>query len=327
MRIGDIEPGRGQKAFGLLKAAESRGRFPVHVPLHVVAGAKDGPTLVVQAGTSGLELEGALFLPEVVRELDPAQLAGTLVVVPILNTSGFEFEQRNAVWDDKDLFTVGRGRADGTVSERLLHTYYREVIGRADALLDIHSGERWGYFNYAGVYRAGDVAGSRALAVALGLPQVLVGQPDDGSAALEAARDGKRVVSVWIGGGPGLRDFREESARRHKNAVLNALRHLGMLGGRPAGETGKVAVLEGHTVVGLPGERGFVLMDRSRRGAKVKAGDRLGVVKHPDTGDVVEEILAPRDGWVVDGGASWPMVPEGGLLALLGDLVEEVPVG
>ena len=49
-----------------------------------------------------------------------------------------------------------------------------------------------------------------ALAISLGLPQVLLGQPEDKSLAFEAAKDGKAVVSAWIGGGPGLRDYREE---------------------------------------------------------------------------------------------------------------------
>ncbi len=55
------------------------------------------------AGMSGLEIEPALILPQVVAELDPAVLQGTLLVVPLFNTSGFEFEQVNAIWDDKTL--------------------------------------------------------------------------------------------------------------------------------------------------------------------------------------------------------------------------------
>ena len=44
---------------------------------------------------------------------------------------------------------------------------------------------------------------SKALAMALGLPQVLLGQPEDQTMAFEAAKDGKTVVTAWIGGGPG----------------------------------------------------------------------------------------------------------------------------
>jgi predicted deacylase len=324
MKIGTIEAKKGEKAFGFLKAVETHGRFSVHVPLHIVEGASDGPVLLVQAGVSGLEIEPSMILPRVVEDLDPARISGTLLLVPLLNTSGFEFEQVNAIWDDKDLNALGRGKADGTVSEQMIHAYCGEVISRADAIVDIHTGALWGYFRYAGVYRVGAVDRSRDLAVALGLPQVLLGQPEDRSMAFEAAKDGKMVVSAWIGGGPGLRDYREEDMQRVRNAVLNAMKHLGMLAGEFEFEDGKVAVIEGHTVLKITGQRGLTFVDKEKRGTKVKAGEKIGYVKHPFTGDIIQEITVPRDGIMLHAGASWPILPEEATLAILGDLVEEV---
>lgn len=324
MKIGDIVANPGEKAFGFLTGPQTHGGFPVHIPLHIVAGRSKGPTLLVQAGVSGLEIEPAMILPKVVEELDPAQLAGTLVLVPLLNTSGFEFEQERAVWDDKDLNILGRGRADGTVSEMMIHRYFEEAIAPADAILDIHTGALWGYFRYAGVYQVGAVEASRALAVAVGLPQVLVGQPEDRSMAFEAAQAGKAVVSAWIGGGPGLRDFRQEDMRRVKNAVLNALKHLDMLPGTPELEDGRVAVIKGHSVLKIEGRRGLTFMDKNKRGQQVEAGEQLGYVRHPFTGDVIEEIRASRAGFMLHAGAAWPMLQEGATLAILGDLVEAV---
>lgn len=324
MKFGTIEAGKGGKAFGFLKAVETHGRFSVHVPLHIVEGTSKGPVLLVQAGVSGLEIEPAMILPKVVEELDPAKISGTLLVVPLLNTSGFEFEQVNAIWDDKDLNTLGRGTTDGTVSEQMIHAYYDKVISKADAMIDIHTGSLWGYFRYAGVYKVGAVDKSRALAVALGLPQVLLGQPEDQSIAFEAAKDGKAVVSAWIGGGPGLRDYCEEDMRRVKNTVLNAMKHLGMLSGKVEREGDKVVVIEGHTVLKITGERGLMFVDKEKRGMKIKAGEKIGYVKHSFTGDIIQEITAPRDGIMLHAGASWPILPEEATLAILGDLVEEV---
>ncbi len=326
MKIGTIEANKGEKSYGFFKTGETHGRFPVHIPLHLVVGASDGPMLVVQAGTSGLEIEPSLILPHVVKELDPAQIKGTLVLVPLMNTSGFEFAQINSPWDDKHLNRLGRGDADGSVSDQLIHHYYQDVIAKADALVDIRTGSQWSYHHFVGVNNEGDVDGSKALAIALGLPHVVLGKDEENSMALQAARDGKAVAVAFIGGGPGLRDYRDQDQSRMRNAVLNAMRHLGMLDGAPESDVDKVSVIQEHTVITPTGERGFVFMDKRLRGAQVNAGDKLGYVRHPFSGEVIEEITAPRAGVMVHAGASWPVPLEDTVLAILGDLVEEIDI-
>jgi hypothetical protein len=327
MKIGTIEAKKGKKAYGFFKTGETHGRFAVHIPLHILEGKNSGPLLVVQAGASGLEIEPALVLPQVVKDLDPAEMSGTLVVVPLMNTSGFEFEQVNSVWDNQHLNSLGRGDAKGTVSEQMIFQYYKSVIAKADALIDIRTGSQWGYYRYAGVYKAGKTAKSKALACALGLSQVVLGQPADQSMAFEAAKDGKAVVAAYIGGGPGLRDYRDEDLGRVRNAVLNAMRHLGMLKGALEYEEKTVSVIDAHTIIEPSGARGFTFMNSEKRGTHIKAGEQLGYVRHPFTGEVVEEIKAPRDGVMVHAGASWPVALEGEVLAILGNLKEEVQVG
>ena len=231
MKIGNIEAAAGEKAYGFFKAGETHGRFPAHIPLHIVNGAAEGPTLVVQAGASGLEIEPSLILPQVVQELDPAQIRGTLILAPLMNTSGFEFARIKSVFDDKHLNQIGSGDADGSISEQLVHAWYQATIAKADALLDIRTGSQWSYHHFVGVNDEGDVAASKALAIALGLPQVVLGKDEDNSMAQAAARAGKAVAVAFIGGGPGLRDYRDQDLGRMRNAVLNAMRHLGMLDG------------------------------------------------------------------------------------------------
>lgn len=327
MKIGTIEAKRGEKAYGFFKTGETHGRFPVHIPLHIVNGANDGPTLVVQAGASGLEIEPSLILPHVVNELDPAAISGALVMAPLMNTSGFEFARVNSVYDDKHLNRIGRGDADGSVSEQLVDAYYKAAIANADALLDIRTGSQWSYHHFVGVNDEGDVEASKALAIALGLPQVVLGKDEVHSMAQEAARAGKAVAVAFIGGGPGLRDYRDQDLGRMRNAVLNAMRHLGMLDGDPESDVDSVAVIQEHTVIKPTGERGFTFMDKGLRGQQVKAGDVLGYVRHPFSGETIERIKAPRGGIMVHAGASWPVPPEDTILAIIGDLVEEIEIG
>lgn len=41
-----------------------------------------------------------MILPKVVAQLDPQAIKGTLLLVPLLNSSGFEFGQVNNNWDN-----------------------------------------------------------------------------------------------------------------------------------------------------------------------------------------------------------------------------------
>lgn len=324
MKFGNIEAKSGETTFGFFKTGETHGQFDVHIPMHVMRGASDGPLLVVQSGLSGLEIEPALVLSHLVKELEPEDVAGTLVLVPLMNTSGFEFEQVNAAWDDKNLNELGKGRADGTVSEQMVYRYYQEVLSQANALIDVHSGAQWSYHRYASIYNTGNVERSRALATALGLQQVAILQGDGNTMAEAVAADGKAVVSLNVGGGPGLRDFREEDEERIRRTIFNAMKHLRMLSGEPEYESAQVTVIEAHTVLRPSGARGFTFIDSDKRGRQIAAGEELGYVRHPFSGEILEKVRAPRAGVMIDGGASWPVLPEDVTLAILGDVIEEI---
>lgn len=309
----------GQRLVHPLKAGTTHGGFDVEAQLHLVFGAQPGPTLVVHAGLSGLEIEPALTLPGWVDRIDPARLRGNLVVAPLFNLSGFEFEQIRAAWDDADLNALGAGRSDGTVSERLLHAYTTSVLDHADAVVDVRTGAQWGYYRYAGVHEVGSperVAESLELAASMGLPHAAVGEPDQTSLAAAVAARGRRAVTVWLGGGPGLRDHRERDAADLERALDGALRHLGMIDGAPSEPSPKMRI---HTVLRPTEERGLTFMHAELRGTSVAAGAELGVVRHPFEGTVVRRLLAPRAGVLLHAGASWPVVPEGTKLAVLAD--------
>jgi len=154
----------------------------------------------------------------------------------------------------------------------------------------------------------------------------VLGKDEYNSMAQEAARDGKAVAVAFVGGGPGLRDYRDQDLGRVRNAVLNAMRHLGMLDGELESDVDSVAVIQEHSVITPTGERGFTFMDISLRGTQISADDVIGYVRHPFSGETIEQIKAPRGGIMVHAGASWPVPPEGEILAIIGDLVEEIAI-
>jgi predicted deacylase len=89
-----------------------------------------------------------------VQQLDPSQLAGSVVAVPVVNTP--MFQRRSGFLSPIDGLNLNRtapGLAEGTISERLAHVLLREVIGACQYHIDCHGGDLgeilWPYAGYA----------------------------------------------------------------------------------------------------------------------------------------------------------------------------------
>ena len=255
------------KTFELVPVCSTHAGFDVAIPVHKIVGKQEGPTLLVQAGLSGLEVEPAVSLPKIVQEIDPETLAGVLILVPLLNVSGFEFEQVNFMWDDKNLHELGRGNPKGSLSEQLIHTYYRDYISKADMVLEIRTGAQWSYNHYVHTYE-GASEKSISTALQVGQPHVLTHAPHDKSMLSEATKDGIHTITAWIGGGPGLRDYRENDEQQLRNAVFNTLKALAMLPGNPNYAVEKVSVFKHLYSVTNLDKRGLVFMDQAKRGKR-----------------------------------------------------------
>ncbi|HEV8263573.1 MAG TPA: M14 family metallopeptidase [Gemmatimonadales bacterium] len=141
LTIGSITARPGEMASGFLEvpAGVDSG---TRIPITIVRGREPGPTLALIAGTHGSEVAPIVALQRVRRELDPARLRGTVLMVHVANMPSF---QRRTIYyspvDGKNLNRVYPGRADGTVSERIAATITREIIMRAQYLVDMHAGD------------------------------------------------------------------------------------------------------------------------------------------------------------------------------------------
>jgi uncharacterized protein len=124
------------------------------IPLTVIHGAKPGPVLAVVAGVHGFEFASILAAERLAEQVDPATLSGTLVLVRVANINGFEGRSPNVnPVDRKNLNRVFPGSADGTQTERIADLIAREVVSRADFLMDVHSGDGAEFLDaFVGVY-------------------------------------------------------------------------------------------------------------------------------------------------------------------------------
>jgi uncharacterized protein len=122
-----------------VRAAHPDGE--IEVPVAVISGARDGPTLGVISGMHGGEYTGPLAAMRLIQECDPAELAGRLIVIPVLSTRAFMMRNMQlSPVDEHEVHYLWPGNPGGTYSEALIDLVYRTVKG-ADYLLDLHAGE------------------------------------------------------------------------------------------------------------------------------------------------------------------------------------------
>src|SRR5215217_3671733 len=153
VHIRDIVAKPGTRASGYLTIGETPTE-PIRVPIVIVNGSRPGPRLCLTAGVHAAEYPAIDAVMRTVQSLDPTELAGTVIAVPVVNPPMF---QRRAGFlspiDGLNLNRTAPGRADGTISEVLAHVLLNEIIGTCQYHIDCHGGDLgeilWPYSGYA----------------------------------------------------------------------------------------------------------------------------------------------------------------------------------
>ncbi len=108
-------------------------------PVLVVNGDKPGPVMCLTGAVHGDELNGIEIIRRIIYNLDPRELSGTVVGVPIVNLQGFQQGSRYLA-DRRDLNRYFPGSESGSLAHRIAHSLFEQVILKCDTLVDIHTG-------------------------------------------------------------------------------------------------------------------------------------------------------------------------------------------
>src|SRR6185437_12094969 len=96
LTIHELTAAPGTTARGTLPAVELADGTAVSFPVMLAAGARPGPTLFVGAGVHGDEITGIEAVHQLMRVLDPAELSGNVVAMPMQNPLGVQMQYRTA---------------------------------------------------------------------------------------------------------------------------------------------------------------------------------------------------------------------------------------
>ena len=208
----------------------------LEIPVTTITGARPGPTLALIAGNHGYEYPPIVALQRLRGAIDAASLAGTVIMVHVANMPSFL--GRTVYFsplDGKNLNRVYPGRVDGTPSERIAYAITKEVIERADYVLDLHCGdgnESLRPYVYQAVTSDERMNAETArLALAFGIDHILIdrNRPTDPTASLycstTAVTRGKPALTIESGS---LGQTDEMSVERIVTGVRGVMRELKM---------------------------------------------------------------------------------------------------
>lgn len=238
--VGSLTAQPGTRASGFLDVPPGPDGT-AQIPITILHGSRPGPVLALVAGTHGYEYAPIIAMQRLPLRLDPRELSGTVIVVHVANMPSFL--GRTIYYspvDRKNLNRVYPGRADGTLSERIAYTITREIIERADALVDLHCGDGnealrpYTYWMKSGNPQVDE--GSRQLALAFGQDHIVIDtdRPADPARSIYCANTaitrGKPAITTETGL---LGRTDEKWLAGVERGVLSLLRHLKMLPGEP----------------------------------------------------------------------------------------------
>jgi predicted deacylase len=272
----------------------------LHLPLLVTRGADPGPTIVVLGGVHGDEYEGMAAVRQVFRGLDPAELRGTFLGVPVCNPPAFAVAARTSPLDGQNLARVFPGKPDGTVSERIAHVIEMAVSSHADFIIDLHSsGSRIAMPLLVGYYHDDGAAGRRSSEAALRFGLPIVWGHRGGGEGRSLSEPHARGVPWLYTESPSGGWLHAAVAARYAHGVLNVMRYLGMLPGEaPPAPIERELFGEGDVDQSLPAPVSEFLFPRVELLDDVDAGEVLGAIEDL-AGEPLAEIRAPVGGTVV----------------------------
>ncbi|MDD2498176.1 MAG: M14 family metallopeptidase [Desulfitobacteriaceae bacterium] len=139
MKVGNVLVEKGKKKTGYILTAYTADGAEVKVPLMVVCGKEDGPTLWINAGVHGEEVSGIFAIHKLFDVLDPDTLRGTVIASPGCNPLAIRGSNKFTVEDQLDMDMQFPGRKDGWLSEQMAYHFFGEVKEHADYLIDLHA--------------------------------------------------------------------------------------------------------------------------------------------------------------------------------------------
>ena len=264
----------------------------VNMPVYVSHGLQSGHRLCITAGIHGDEINGSEIARRAFSEIDPRELQGTVIMLPMVNTAGIRNGERYMP-DRRDLNRYFPGSYDGSIASIVARATFDLVTGNCDTLIDLHTGS-FQRANAPQIRVTGKNPEALTLALNFGSGIVVLGDGPKGCLRREASDAGMNAI-IYEAAGPHVFDV--DAAEVGVRGLLNVMHHLNMLPG-DSPEIIATRVYRQTFWDRVPLNSGGFFFPEVALGDTVKTGQRLGYLVTP-LNDETTVVHASRDGVII----------------------------
>lgn len=305
--VGDTVCEPGELVLGKIRVGYDRDGAEVVLPLLLMRGLLEGPTLYLGALIHGNEPAGCEVIRRVMREeVFPERLRGAIIAVPVQNPFAYRSSTYHSLQDGLNANRIFPGDPTETLTNRMVASITELALNQADYVIDFHTNSQDSIlFNFVRFNES--PAGRRSVELSqvfgfttvlseakrhgFGFEERLVGLLADTTLA-----DGKPTLTVEL---TPTHNWDRQVLDAGVTGTLNVMREIGMLDGEvePLSDLPIIDQVLGPQMR-VTAERGGLVHPTREIGDWVETGETVAVVRDP-WGDVVEEVSAPGAGYVL----------------------------
>jgi hypothetical protein len=325
--VGTASAAPGQKSTGHLEVPAGVDAA-TNIPVVVINGTKPGPVLALVTGAHGTEYVSIIAVEKLINLLDPAQISGTVILLPLVNIQSFEQKvpHVNPV-DNKSMNRFYPGKADGTQTERASFLITKQIVDRCDYLIDYHGGDLdeslRPYAYWAPTGKEAQDRISKEMVLAFGLDHIIIwrDRPSDLTATryLDNTSSVRGKPSIVVEAGY-AGTVESDDVALLVNGTFSTMRTLKMLPGEPSPIENPVWL---EKIVDVISDGPGIWYPLVKRGTYVQEGMKLGYVTDYFDKPILE-ARAPVSGVVLHLNAV-PSLKKGDNIANIGVIASHAP--
>lgn len=301
IKVGNVFARKGELKKGIIKGVELINCESVNIPVLVMNGLAEGPTLLVMSTQHGTEIQGIEVIQKLMNErLTPKNLKGAVIGIPVGNPLAFMHQLYWSWVDNLDIGRVPADKADGNTSERLANALWTQAWSKSDMVINLHCNVRPDSLFYQSINVSNPKTKDklRKMAEAFGVTTIVTEQP-----VLEcapptfsnlAAKNGIPVILEELVDG---RSISQPSTNVGLRGVLNIMKVFGMIDGKPEPQEGIRIVPGINRSAGIiRANRGGLVRFFKKPGELIKRGELVAQI-YDLYGEVIEQVQMPLDGY------------------------------